>query len=702
MLGKSLEKRQIYKFGPFCLDATAKVLSRDGEPLHLARKAVETLLVLVENSGQVLTKDEIIRAVWQDRVVDEANLTQNVAVVRRAMGVERGEPGYIETFAGRGYRVVGPVDSGNDAPVPLPEVVEPVKPKPRYWIGAVVLGILVLAGTAFWLTRRGVVQQENFQIRPLTRMAGKEFQPALSPDGTQVAFVWEQEGTKPAQIWLQAPGAGSPRLLTATPGQYSSPAWSPDGKFLACLRFQNESGEIVIVPLDGGAERVLGRVFPTRFGLPNRHLDWSPDGKTLAIDDATSPNQPFGIYLTSVADGTRKRLTQPDDFIVGDLDPRFSPDGKTISFIRAFHRAWQELYTIPFEGGNPRQITKDDKQVSGQDWLPDGSALVFASNRAGEFRLWKSSGLSQHSTGIYGDFPIQFSLARKAPALAYSVLQQDFNIWRLDLAAKGNMLDRWTRVVSSSAQDASPQYSADGGRICFRSDRSGEENLWVCDADGSNAVRVTSDEKPSVGRWSPDGKSIVFNGSRSREIYVGSTGSDGKWSVRKTGAIGIHPVFSSDGASIFAAADDAIVRLPVNGGAPTDVWKGKGLSLGMSVDGKSIYFVREVTDTSLWQIDLATGAASKLLDGLVPYCTSCWAAAPNGIYYLGVDRGTRKKQTVYFHDFATMQDKPIVEYPEPLLPIGSGPFSLSKDGRYLLCVRVDPSNTDVMQVEPFR
>lgn len=682
------------------------MLSRDGEPLHLARKAVETLLVLVESSGQVLTKDEIIAAVWQDRVVDEANLTQNVAVVRKAMGVERGEPGYIETFAGRGYRVVGPVISGEDAPAPPPfEVVsEKPKPKPRYWIGAAAtLAVMALLGAVLWFARSSGAQQEHFQISPVTRLAGKEFQPALSPDGTQVAFVWEQEGAKPAQIWVQSSGASSPKLVTTAPGEYSSPAWSPDGKSLACLRFQNDSGEIVILPVSGGVERVIGRVFPTRFGLPNRHLDWSPDGKTLAIDDAMAPNQPFSIYLVPIAGGARTRLTKPDDFIIGDVDPRFSPAGKTISFIRAFHRARQELYTISIDGGTARQITKDDKEVSGQDWLPDGTALLFGSNRAGEFRLWKSSGETLKSTGIYGDFPIQLTLARKSPALAYSVLQQDFNIWRLDLTAKGNTPDRWDRIVGSSAQDASPQYSPDSSRICLRSDRSGEENLWVCDPDGSNAVRVTSDERPSVGRWSPDGDSIVFNGSRSREIYVASLAGDGKWKVRNTGAIGIHPVFSNDGASIFAATDDAIVRIPVaGGGAPKDVWKGKGLSLGMSVDGKSILFVREVTDTSLWQIDLASGVASKLLDGLVPYCTSCWAAAPKGIYYLGVDHSTRKKQTVYFHDFATRQDKPIVEYPEPLLPIGSGPFSLSTDGRYLLCVRVDPSNTDIMRVDPFR
>ena len=104
-----LQTRQIYKFAEFTLNATAKVLLAKGEPVKLARKAVETLLVLVEHPDQVLTKEELIEAIWQGRVVDEANLIQNIAVIRRTLGVKQGQPGFIETFPGRGYRLLGPI-----------------------------------------------------------------------------------------------------------------------------------------------------------------------------------------------------------------------------------------------------------------------------------------------------------------------------------------------------------------------------------------------------------------------------------------------------------------------------------------------------------------------------------------------------------------------------------------------------------------
>ena len=119
-----MKQRKLYQFDSFCLDATAKVLLRDGEPVSMTRKAVETLLALAENSGQVVLKEDLLRTIWPDRIVEEANLTQNIAMVRRALGVERGSAAYIETFPGRGYRLVGPVaveesnGTGSLAPVP--------------------------------------------------------------------------------------------------------------------------------------------------------------------------------------------------------------------------------------------------------------------------------------------------------------------------------------------------------------------------------------------------------------------------------------------------------------------------------------------------------------------------------------------------------------------------------------------------------
>src|SRR5579872_6465088 len=96
----------LYEFGPFRLDPAKRVLLRDGDPVPLTPKVFDTLLVLVQNSGQPISRDELMQAVWPDSFVEEGNLTQNISVLRKALGNRNR---YIVTIPGRGYQFVEPV-----------------------------------------------------------------------------------------------------------------------------------------------------------------------------------------------------------------------------------------------------------------------------------------------------------------------------------------------------------------------------------------------------------------------------------------------------------------------------------------------------------------------------------------------------------------------------------------------------------------
>jgi Tol biopolymer transport system component/DNA-binding winged helix-turn-helix (wHTH) protein len=712
-----LKEHRLYRFGEFALDPVAKVLFRNGEPVHMTRKAVETLLVLVAHPGQVLTKEEIMNAVWTDRVVDEANLAQNIAVIRRTLGAAKGTPAFIETFPGRGYRLEGPVtaepvrssesemestDTGISATAPAP--APPRRKAARLYAAGVGVLLAVVVLATIWWTRdpRGASPGSAFRISAVTRMRGKEFQPSISADGSRIAFVWAEEGSSAPTVWVKANSSGSPRQLTSIAGHYSSPAWSPDGQNLAYLRIGRSSTEVIIADVDTGRERTVTILSPPNYGYDNRLMDWSPDGQLLAVSHSDAPSNPLGILLISVASGQKRTLTRPSPDVSGDVNPRFSPDGGRVTFVRLIHRLQQEIFSVPVAGGDARQVTRFGKQISGHDWMPNGDDIVFASDRTGEFRLWRFS-VNAHNgpstirpVGIYGEFPIQLSVAQKAPVLVYSALHQDRNIWRLDLRDRS-----WKRLLASTGQDASPVYSPNGDRICFRSDRSGDEQLWVSTADGTDAVQITrGDWKPSVGRWSPDGQSIVTNSPQTGEVYV-IENQDGAWAVRDLGAKGVHPVFSHDGKSIFAGGPAEIVRIPAVGGAATRVAPTKAEALVASADGKYLYYVPEPNDTSLWRLVLDGGQRERVLDSVVPGCTSCWSLGTDGIYYLGADKQSVDRQILLFHPFRG-PERVVTPYPEPLWPLGSGPFSLSPNGRYLLSVRVDPSNSDVMLVSDFR
>src|SRR5438105_695154 len=103
------EINQLFEFGPFEADAVRRLLSRDGQPVPLTSKAFDTLLVLLRNRDRVMGKDELLKAIWPDSFVEEANLAQNVSALRKALGDQPGENRYIATVPGRGYRFVSPV-----------------------------------------------------------------------------------------------------------------------------------------------------------------------------------------------------------------------------------------------------------------------------------------------------------------------------------------------------------------------------------------------------------------------------------------------------------------------------------------------------------------------------------------------------------------------------------------------------------------
>ncbi len=493
---------QFFEFGTYRLEAASHRLWRAGEPVPLTPKVCETLLVLIRHSGRIVSKEEIMKAVWPDSFVDDANLTQNISVLRRALREAETQTKYIATYPGKGYQFLVPVRIVGEGPEPQPPKPEDHRaPSPRrihLWVW-VTLGFAAIGLAAGLLRtfRSPTPGAELTRSLPFTRLPGAEYQPSFTLDGTKAAFVWDQEHAARPGIFVK--GVGDDESRPVDSGRYttSSPAWSPDGRYLAYLRYTASALSVIVKPERGEGEREVARLFRTRYGLNCRHLDWSPNGKLLVVDDKESPDQPFGLYLIDLETGARKRLTQPTEDIIGDVDPRFSPDGATVSFVRMTYRFNHELYTVPTAGGTPRQRTNDRKRISGQDWSADGRSLYFGSDRDGGFRIWKLRLDSRRMnagiipTTIASSSPIQLSVSRSGSRLVYSDFLQDLNIWRLDLSRASAGKEAWSRVIDSTAEDILPQLSPDGKRLCFQSDRSGLGELWLSDAGGGNPVQLT-------------------------------------------------------------------------------------------------------------------------------------------------------------------------------------------------------------------
>src|SRR5947209_9408053 len=146
----------VYEFGPFRLDREARLLLKDGIVVPLTLKVLELLLVLVEKSGQLVTKDELIKAVWPDTFVEESNLTSNISILRKQLGAGSSGDEYVQTIPKRGYRFVAVVkrredNQGIDSARGIPHATDS-KPSPKRKVGrTLVAGFFALPLPALYL-----------------------------------------------------------------------------------------------------------------------------------------------------------------------------------------------------------------------------------------------------------------------------------------------------------------------------------------------------------------------------------------------------------------------------------------------------------------------------------------------------------------------------------------------------------------------
>jgi hypothetical protein len=237
--------------------------------------------------------------------------------------------------------------------------------KTRKWhiAGAVALAVAVVAAVLVWHRSAAPGKQVTFNPVPLTSYEGEETMPEFSPDGSQVAFSWSRG--KSRDLFVKVVGTEPPLKLAE--GVY--PAWSPDGRIIAYQSVGERPAIRLISPLGG-----VGKAVAEFDG--NGHMSWSPDSKWIAA--ATGGKDAAGIHLIPVEPGEQRRLTRAPM----DRDPAFSPDGRTIAFLRCETALLCNVYLLDLTPelqpkAEPRGLTKQRAIMSRPVWTVDGQELVY-------------------------------------------------------------------------------------------------------------------------------------------------------------------------------------------------------------------------------------------------------------------------------------------------------------------------------------
>ncbi len=572
------QTRHLYTLGPFVLDADQRLLLRDGKPVPLAPKAIDTLLLLVRNAGRLVEKDDLMKEVWPDAFVEEGNLTKNISVLRHALG--NGDTGreYIETVPKRGYRFVAslaavvPNSEGPAAktepqqlavatPALNPNALAGLHPAPELtgrterwpWrLTTTVLGVLVLAGLLGWVWFSPSPQPTVLKITQITHFGRVVATGRLVTDGTRLYFV---ERTGGRYTLAAVPVEGGEPVPVPTPFPNNALyGICPDHSELLVGSPAGEEAEqaLWMLPTAGGSPRRLGDVM-------GHDPAWSPDGRKIVYFSGSD------LYEVK-PDGSdsRKLVSTARD----GWSPRWSPDGQAVRFTASGpETSTQSLWEVSAKGYNlhpllPKWREKEAPNnyadgESGGDWTPDGNYFVFRSTRAGVAGIWTISEKRKFLRRSAGG-PVQLTTT---DARLFEILAAKNRIFYTgekearELALYDARLKQFVPYFRGvRGRDVS--FSRDGQWVAYVATTNQESILWRSRADGRERQQITF---PPMGagspRWSPDGKQIAFVGNspgKQRTIFLVS--SVGGKPEPVTALDSLYPDWSPGGDSLFFSA----------------------------------------------------------------------------------------------------------------------------------------------------
>jgi len=509
-------------------------------------------------------------------------------------------------------------------------------------------------------------------------LAGEEYNPAFSPDGTKFAYFHAPADVLKRGIYIRSLDAElpAPLILRGMSNTFNyNPSWSPDGRTIAFLRRNaDEETWLHVISATGGPDRrvVQLAVKGHTFYANHQHLSWTPDSASIVAPMATGAEN--GVYRIVAASGARRRISVPTErFIVA---PLLSRDGRRFVYMTREGPAQAGLEEVFVQNlnnagdpeGPPLSVYRGQSMASGLAWGPSGKDLIFCNAYSAVFgpfdsRLYRLSAEARRKPELLGPAPC-VSVATSNPdssGRASLIFGSGVSVNSVARLWRGSLknLEHSELFAPSSRYESLPQFSPNGRSVAFLSNRGGPPEIWVAEHDGSNSRQITGNGVPrSAPQWSPDGTRILFAASPNAPV-------PGIAVVSITGGIPVrvpiddefaaNPVWSRDGQSIYYSSEKSLWRAGIDG-------SGRKLidassvhdSVHESIDGQFLFFTRPGGFSELCRIPRDGGGVTVLADDLsspriavTATTVYCIRKKTNSLFALAISGGKGKEIGIF-------------------------------------------------------
>ena len=560
----------LVRFGIFEADLSSGELRKAGIRIKLQDQPFRILALLLENAGQVTTREEIQKRIWAEAEVDfEHGLGRAINKIRDALGDSADNPRFIETLTRRGYRFIAPVmrDSiaANEPGEGILAANASLQTQPaasvlrRRSIGlALLVAGVILAAALYLLWQQAQYRPPRLLQATQMTESGRVYPgelvfesfPTVLTDGNRLYFLDMREGqVRPVSFSV---AESNPHAIVV-PAEVRAPSLADISPSGSQLLIRNRAPEIeqpiwVVPPLGGGGRRV-GNIMA-------HDATWAPDGRSIVYATA-------GDIFIADADGSSPKK-------LGSVPGRafwlrWSPDGKRLRFTLIDPRSHSmKLWEMSADGRSANPLFpswSDPPAECCGNWTPDGRHYVFQATRDGMTDIWVAAGASSRfasnpSPSRLTSGPLSYlaPVPSRDGRRLYVVGAQ----LRSEILALDSRRREFTPYLSDVGAVSSLELSKDKEWAAWVS--SSGLTLWRSRIDGSQRLQLTSPPmQVYMMRWSPDGRQIVFMGRVPGKVWklytVPAQGGTAK-ELMSEDRNEADPTWSPDGQSI------AFGRLP--------------------------------------------------------------------------------------------------------------------------------------------